>query len=351
MSSKSVQFYRKRIFRRILMITGLVILTFSGFIYDISSGPSQLNFFDVLRNIFSLLSGRPEESKETIIIFDIRMPMALMALEVGFLLSVAGAQMQTILNNPLADPFTLGIASAAGFGASLVVVLGFSLIPYFGVFAVSGNAFLFSMIASLLIYFVSRMKGATVETVVLMGIALLFTFNAFLGLMQYMASEDALARIVFWSMGSLTKASWGKVTVGFVAILVLTPILSLFAWKLSAIRLGEERAESLGVNTQKLRLMVLLILSLMTSIAVAFVGTIAFVGLVGPHMARMLVGEDQRFFLPASAFTGSLLMSLTSIVSKSLLPGSIFPIGIITSLIGVPFFISLIISRRREIWH
>ena len=156
--------------------------------------------------------------------------------------------------------------------------------------------------------------------------------------------------MVFWTLGSLVKATWPKIGIAVVVLMVTIPLFVKHVWALTALRLGDDKAHSLGINVRKLRLQVLISVSILAAAAVAFVGTIGFVGLVGPHVARMLVGEDQRFFLPMSAMTGAILLSAASIVSKMITPGAIFPIGIITSLVGVPFFLSLILAKRRQLW-
>ena len=207
------------------------------------------------------------------------------------------------------------------------------------------NAFLMAMLAALFIHFASTMRGVTVETIVLLGIALVFTFNALLSLLQYLASEQALAAVVFWTMGSLTKATWPKLWITAAVLVVTLPLFARRAWALTALRLGDDKAASFGVNVRRLRLETMMMVSLLAAIPVAFVGTIGFIGLVGPHIARMLVGEDQRFFLPGLGVCGALLLSVTSVVSKSIIPGAILPIGIITALVGVPFFLSLIFTN------
>ena len=160
----------------------------------------------------------------------------------------------------------------------------------------------------------------------------------------------ALSAVVFWTMGSLTKATWPKLGVTSLVIAVTLPLFARSSWALTALRLGDDKAASFGINVSRLRLQTLVLISLLAAFPVAFVGTIGFVGLVGPHIARMLIGEDQRFFLPASVMTGALLLSISSVVSKTLIPGAIFPVGVVTSLIGVPFFISLILSGRGRSW-
>ena len=164
------------------------------------------------------------------------------------------------------------------------------------------------------------------------------------------ACVGVISTVVFWTMGSLTKATWPKIWITLAVLLVALPLFARNAWALTAIRLGEDKAASFGVNVRYIRLETMLIISLLASVPVSFVGTIGFVGLVGPHIARMILGEDQRFFLPGSILAGALLLSVTSIVSKSILPGVVFPIGIITALVGVPFFFSLIVTTMRKSW-
>jgi iron complex transport system permease protein len=315
---------------------------------DVSIGPSGLTILEVAHIIVMPSSA---DLTQYAIVWEIRLPMALMAVAVGAALAIAGAEMQTILNNPLASPFTLGISAAASFGAAVALVLGVSLVPFAGgIFFVAGNAFIFAMVAALIIFAFSMMRGVTAETMVLLGIALVFLFQALLALLQYVASEQALQQVIFWSLGSLAKASWSKLGLTVAVIVLTVPLFTRSSWQLTALRLGDERARALGVDVQRLRLNVLVGVSLLAATAVAFVGTIGFVGLVGPHVARMLVGEEQRYFLPASAIAGAILLAATSLVSKSILPGVIVPVGIITALIGVPFFLALIFSRRRQLW-
>ena len=339
--------YRQITGRKYLIMACLAIVLACTLVLDISLGPARLSLWEVVSTIF--IPGSAELTTR-VIVWDIRMPIALMAVLVGAALSIAGAEMQTILNNPLASPFTLGISAAAGFGAALALVLGLSIIPFAGIFLVSANAFVFAMIASMTIFVLSGLRGVTVETMVLLGIALVFLFSSLLALMQYIASEQALQQVVFWTLGSLVKATWPKIGIAALVLLVTTPLFVKRVWTLTALRLGDDKAHSLGINVRKLRLQVLISVSILAAAAVAFVGTIGFVGLVGPHVARMLVGEDQRFFLPMSAICGAILLSAASIVSKMITPGAIFPIGIITSLVGVPFFLSLILAKRRQLW-
>ncbi len=339
--------YRALAWRRILIIVGFAIALTLSFTVDIAWGPARYALSDV---VTAIISPGSVTDKIRVVVWDIRMPMALMAIITGAALSLAGAQMQTILANPLASPFTLGISAAASFGAALAIVAGVSIIPFATNFMVPVNAFAMALVATLIIHFISQARGVTVQTVILLGIALVFTFNALLAFLQYLASEQALQSVVFWTMGSLTKATWEKIWITLAVVAFAIPMFARHAWALTALRLGEDKAASFGVNARAIRLEVMLIVALLAAVPVSFVGTIGFVGLVGPHVARMLVGEDQRFFLPTSIMAGALLLSATSVVSKSILPGVVFPIGIITALVGVPFFFSLIITNVRRSW-
>ncbi|MBO9479344.1 iron ABC transporter permease [Shimia sp. R11_0] len=337
--------YASQTARRYGMIFVVAAILLLSFLVDIATGPGNYSLSTVWQVLTDPLS---HGVRLKVIVWDYRLPVAITAVIVGALLAVAGAQMQTILNNPLAEPFTLGVSAAASFGASLAIVLGFSIIPAVGPLLVSINAFVFALLTCGFILLATRLKGIGSETMILFGIAIFFTFSALLALMQYMASEDQIARIVFWMMGSLGRASWEKISIGVLLLGLAIPFSLLRTWPMTALRMGEATAESMGVDVARLRIEMLICVSLLAATAVSFVGTVGFVGLVGPHIARLLVGEDQRFFVPLSALVGAVVLSLTSVISKSITPGIIYPIGIITSLIGVPVFISIILGTRRE---
>lgn len=339
--------YRLLTARKQLMLAGLFALLAASFVVDLMLGPARYAVGDVLAALWSPATA-PDVVR--VVIWDIRLPVALMAVVTGASLAIAGAQMQTILNNPLASPFTLGISAAASFGAALALVLGIAIVPMAINYVVPFNAFLMAMAAALFIHVLSQQRGVTTETVVLLGIALVFTFNALLALLQFFASEQALGAVVFWTMGSLTKATWEKVAITSAVFAFCAPFFIRRAWALTTLRLGDDKAASFGVNVRRLRLETMLLVSLLAAVPVAFVGTIGFIGLVGPHIARMIIGEDQRFFLPASALAGAAILSMSSVVSKSLIPGLIFPISIVTAMIGVPFFFSLILTNRKRSW-
>ncbi|MFK0160967.1 FecCD family ABC transporter permease [Rhizobium sp. NPDC090279] len=335
--------YRSLVVRRIVIMVLLLALLLVSFGYDVVTGSSGMSATDLLHGIFHSGDLSPTDR---VIIWNVRLPFALMAVLVGASLSLAGAEMQVILNNPLASPFTLGVASAAALGASTVIVfhLALSWLPYN--WLVSLAAFIFAFGSVLLLDALSRLRAGSMETMVLLGIALVFSCNAVILLFQLIATEDVLQQLVFWSVGSLARANWDKVAVLAVTLAVVMPLSFGSAGQMTALRMGEERAISFGIDVVRLRYLSLLRVSLLSAIAVAFVGTIGFIGLVGPHIARLLVGEDQRFTLPASALIGALLLSLASIASKTILPGVVVPVGIVTALVGVPLFVVLIFNGK-----
>ncbi|OFN42607.1 iron-siderophore ABC transporter permease [Corynebacterium sp. HMSC072G08] len=335
--------YRSNNLRKVLTIGGLVLAAFVAFVVATVVGPIHLSPMEMLRGIF--LPGQVDETTRTVL-WNLRLPASVMAVLIGAALALSGAHMQTILDNPLAEPFTLGISAAAAFGGAASIVLGWTVLgnPQFNLAAV---AWLSALVAVAIVAGAAVWRGASAESMILLGIALVFLFQALLSLMQYSASTEALQQIVFWTMGSLQRANWVSNLIIAATLLIAVPFTVFNAWKLTALRLGDERAAALGINVQRLRVSTLVVASLLAASAVAFAGIIGFIGLVGPHVARLLVGEDQRFFAPASMAAGAMLLAGAHAVSITIIPGVAVPIGIITALVGVPFFVLLIFTKRR----
>ncbi len=337
--------YHRMVRRRWIIVACLLVLAVITFCLDLMTGPSRLPLAEVLEALRH--PGDPtERSMAAMIVWDVRLPPALMALAIGSALALAGAEMQTTLNNPLASPFTLGLSSAAVFGAALAIILDISIPGIPPDWIIPVNAFLAALGAVALLQAMTRVRGLGPDALVLFGTALFFTFNALVSVLQYVGSQVNLQHLVFWIMGRVDGATLPRVALIAVALAIVLPFSLRSAWHLTALRLGEERARALGIDVARLRRMALLRIAVLTAVAVSFTGTIPFVGLAGPHIARLLVGEDHRFFLPASVGTGAVIVSLASVVSKSAVPGASLPIGLVTALIGVPFFLSLLLRRR-----
>lgn len=338
--------HRRTVRNRWLIIGGLMALALASFFVSTIVGAIDISVKDVLWGFLN--PGSLDEQTRTVL-FKLRLPMAVMALLVGMLLSLAGAQMQTILSNPLAEPFTLGVSAAAAFGGASSIVLGWTILdqPQFNLAAI---AWISSMLASLIIVGAAIWRGASAETMILLGIGLVFLFQAMLALIQYRATAEALSQIIFWSMGSLTRATWVGNAIMFAVLIISIPIFVFLSWRLTALRLGDARAAAMGINVKRLRVSVLILVSLIAATTVAFTGIIGFVGLVGPHVARMLVGEDQRYFLPAAMASGAVMMCGSHAISLMINPGLAIPIGIVTAIVGVPFFLTIILTRKRALW-
>jgi len=338
--------YRRLLWRRTGLVAGLAVLLLVSVLSDLASGASGMSLGRLVQGLFDPAT---LSATERVIIWNVRLPYALMAVLVGTALSLAGAEMQAILDNPLASPFTLGVSSSAALGASLAIAYPLSIAWMTAGVQVTVMAFVFACLSVVLLQAMSRLRGAGVESLVLFGIALVFSCNALVSLLQLLATEDVLQQLVFWTMGSLARADWNKLGILALVVALVLPFSLRAAPSMTLLRMGEDRARSFGVDTRRLRFASLLRISLLSATAVAFVGTIGFVGLVGPHIARLLVGEDQRFLLPASALVGALMLSLSSIASKLIMPGVIVPVGIVTALVGVPIFVTLVFRRGRKL--
>jgi len=325
-----------------LILIGILVCILVYFM-DFLFSSTYLNPTELLKTLFN-----PSEASQTIrvIVFNLKLPQVTIALIVGAAFGFAGAIMQTMLNNPLASPYTLGISAGAGFGASLAMVLGLGSLAVLGTYAIPAFAFIFSLLACGGIYLIAQLKGFSAEVMVLAGIGLVFFFQALQALMQYLASPEALQGIVFWTFGSVSGADWENISLILIIFLVFFIAIYRKSWMLTAMKLGDNKAKALGVDTARIRKVLFVCTSLLTASCVAFVGCIGFVGIVGPHVARMLIGEDQRFFLPMSCVCGAALLVIADFASKFFGNGVVFPIGILTSLVGVPFFFYLLIKKR-----
>ncbi|MEN5164349.1 iron ABC transporter permease [Achromobacter kerstersii] len=337
--------YRRTVRKRLLLTGVLALAIVASLLADIASGPAALPLADLLH---TLLHPDAASAGTRVIVWQFRLPYALMALLVGVALGLGGAEMQTMLDNPLASPYTLGVSAAAAFGASLAITLDWHVPTLPPGMVVSVSAFACTLVSVLILERVARWRGGSTLGVVLFGIALVYSFQALVMLLQFVASEEALQGIVFWTMGSLARANWTTVSVMAAAVALALPFSLRDAWKLTAVRLGEERAASFGIDVKRLRLVSLLRVSALAALAVSFVGTIGFVGLVAPHIARLLLGEDHRYYLPGSALAGALILSLASVASKTVLPGALIPVGIVTSLVGIPFFLTIVVRALKR---
>lgn len=337
--------WRARAARRRVAVLAATLALVVLALLDLMTGPSGMR----PGAVWAALAAGPEgaDRPAATILWQIRLPQLLMGLIVGASLGVAGLLMQTILANPLASPFTLGFSAAAGFGAA-AALLGSSLVvvPLPGWLLAPAAAFAATLCATALVWLVARIKGSAPEILVLAGIAVMFFFQSAQSLLQFMAAPEVLAQIVFWLFGSLLKASWVSVAVSGTILLICLPLVARDLWALTALRLGESNAAALGLDVAALRRRAFLIAAALTAGAVSFTGTIGFVGLIAPHLARALVGEDHRLSVPVAALAGGVILIAASVVGKMLSQGAAIPVGIVTAVAGLPMLMGVILHHK-----
>jgi iron complex transport system permease protein len=339
--------YRRQRAKRSAFAVTLVPIVIALFVAGMCMGSADISVPDV----FAALAGRVDDGT-VMIVWTLRLPRLVTAIIAGIALGSCGAVMQVLLRNPLADPYMLGISSAAGFGASLAIVFGVG----FGVSAavtnslmVTGNAFLFSMLSSVLILSLSGGRRGGPDKMVLFGLALLFFFQAMTTMIQYFGDAEAVKAAMFWTVGDLGKSGWDKIVVMVPVVVVGCGFLTLQAGNLNALNIGDANAKSLGVNVRLVRVSCMLVSSLMVSVVVSITGTIGFVGLVAPHMVRLLVGADNRVLVPASGLAGACLLLLSDTVARTALSPVILPVGAVTAFLGVPLFVYLILRKKGDL--
>jgi iron complex transport system permease protein len=333
--------------QKLVWIAAGLVLVFILFILAISVGAVAIPPVDVIQTLLGLGTS----VKWDRIIWNIRLPQALAAIVAGVGLAVAGVAMQSILRNPLASPFTLGISSAGAFGAAVsIIILGTGRIQSTMANPVSISnpylttvvAFLFCMLATGVLLLISHFKGASPEVMVLTGVALSSLFGAGVMFLQYFSSDTQLAAVVFWTFGDVGRATWD--TLPFMALVVAAATLYFLfnRWNYNAIDAGDETAQGLGVNVARTRLVGMTVAALVSAVIVSLLGVIGFVGLVCPHMVRRIIGDDQRYLIPGSAVAGAILLLASDTVARIIVAPYILPVAVLTAFMGAPVFIYLL---------
>lgn len=331
-----------------LMAVGVVLMAF----VCLLAGSSNMSASDCLSALFG--EGTAANVR---IVRNIRVPRILAAVIAGAGLSVSGLIMQTSLNNPMASPSTLGVSNAAVFGANLSIIVfsggflstGNNLSSYTAgtnPYATSLMAFVFSTLSILLILGLCRSRAFTPGVVVLAGIAVGSMWSAATTVLQFYATDVGLSAAVIWNFGDLGRATYKTDLIMLTVVLPSTAAFTLMGWRYNSLLSGDATARSMGVNVDRLRFFSLLLSSVITAVCVSFLGVIGFVGVICPHVTKKLLGQDHRFSVPVSALSGSLLLLMSDTLSRSLGSGSALPVGAVTSLLGAPFFIGIIFSRR-----
>ena len=333
--------------RRLIVILSALLITC--IIVSASVGSSSVRLDTVLKAIASCITDKVEvPNVHRSIVLNVRLPRVFCAIFAGASLSMAGLIMQGVFQNPLVSPYTLGVSNGASFGASLAIIMSSNLsILGLGYYLTPVFAFVFSMLTMLLVYTVSKLTNHASRTLILSGVAIGYLFSALVSALKYISDVKTLPELVFWSMGSLTGLQWDVVLLLLVAFVVCFIISICNGWNMNVMAMGFEESKALGVDYKKMQILSFIVTTILTSMAVSFTGVIGFVGLIAPHVTRMLIGSDYRYCIPASALMGALLLLVADTLARTMFSPVEIPVGIITSFIGVPFFLYLIVRRRK----
>ena len=292
----------------------------------------------------------PSNPQAELIVVGFRLPRIFLAILTGISLAVAGAVMQGLLRNPLVSPFTLGLSSAASFGAALAIVLGPGvLVSYFLLsydMWIVVFAFLFGWLSMLLVYWISRSRGTTQSTLILAGVVIGYLFTAGVMALKYITNNEKLRELMVWLMGGMWGASWSAVLLLIPLVVICFYLLERKAWDLNALSAGDDVAKNLGINVERLRLSCLMIATFAASCCLAFTGIIGFIGLMGPHICRMFIGNDHRYLIPCAGLMGAAILLISDTVARTIMSPVEIPVGIIMYAIGGVFFLFLIMRGR-----
>jgi len=292
----------------------------------------------------------PSNPQAELIVVGFRLPRIFLAILTGISLAVAGAVMQGLLRNPLVSPFTLGLSSAASFGAALAIVLGPGvLVSYFLLsydMWIVVFAFLFGWLSMLLVYWISRSRGTTQSTLILAGVVIGYLFTAGVMALKYITNNEKLRELMVWLMGGMWGASWSAVLLLIPLVVICFYLLERKAWDLNALSAGDDVAKNLGINVERLRLSGLMIATFAASCCLAFTGIIGFIGLMGPHICRMFIGSDHRYLIPCAGLMGAAILLISDTVARTIMSPVEIPVGIIMYAIGGVFFLFLIMRGR-----
>ncbi|MDR2698951.1 MAG: iron ABC transporter permease [Candidatus Methanoplasma sp.] len=337
--------YRRAVSRRsktilALSILGLILIFFAALMI----GSYRLSVVEVV----GMLLGTSDDPVGSYIVTEVRVPRILCCIAVGAALSASGLVMQSLFKNPMASPSVLGISSGAAFGASLALAFGVG--GFLGRYMVPGMAFAFCFITMTAVYMLARTRYGVVSTTLLLaGVAIGAFFSGLVSLLQYVVNENVLSNIVYWTMGSFNNCGWESFQLAIFPVVAGLMIMLFNIKELNLVAAGEEQAVNMGVNIKKLRILMITATSLAVGGSVAISGVIGFVGLIVPHIFRMAVGPNHALLMPLCIFGGGIFMILMDTIAKSAFAMSL-PVGVLTALIGAPFFIYVMRTKKKEIW-
>ena len=344
--------YRSYTARKWAFITGCLIALIACCGISLTVGEYGIGFLESYRILIDHLLGTTGTDKISLlkdyVIVDLRLPKIAVGIVAGAALAVCGVAMQSLLKNPLADPYTTGVSSGAGFGATLAIVMGASIAT--DEYAIIANAFIFSLLPTAAIILVSKLKNASPTTMIMAGIAIMYLFNALTTIIKLWGDPDSLGAVLEWQVGSIGGLEWKDIPPMLIVTAVGTIAIQLCSRRLNVLSTGEENAKALGINVNRMRTLLLVLSALVAATVVSYTGIIGFVGLVAPHVARIVIGADNRYLVPASALFGSALLIAADIVGKTIVAPGVLPVGVITAFLGAPLFLWLIVSKKSEVW-
>ena len=329
----------KRFTTLMAVLFGLLLLAMTVAVMVGSVDITPFIIWQVVLSHFSIDLGAQATSAQAIIIWEIRVPRVLLAAVVGAGLAISGAAIQALVRNSVADPYILGVSSGASVGATSVILFG--AFSFLGMYALSVAAFLGAMLAVGVVFLLARVHGRTsVVRLLLAGIAISLVFAAATNFMLMTSKEDGgIKAVMHWMLGSLAGAKWSNIGIPIIVFVFVFLLLNIFYRQLNALLMGEETAATLGISLEKFRFVIVVLVSLLTGVLVAVSGSIGFIGLVIPHIVRMIVGSNYKFVLPMSALIGAVFLVCADAFARSVISPEEMPIGIITALCGCPFFI------------
>ena len=321
-----------------LSILGLIVtMLFLIAIFSLTQGTYVLS----VKEVFSALIGKVGGAQQ-VVVQNIRLPRIVAAILCGWGLSLAGLNIQTLLRNPLGSPSTLGISQGAACGATFAIVFVKANMVFVTAFAFAG-----ALATAFIILALAKLRRLTPEAIILAGVALSSLFAAATVLLQYLATEDELVKVVFWAFGDVARSNWWELSLLAVAVAIITVKMLWLRWDLNAMIAGEETATSLGVNAKDRRTKGMLVAAFVAAVATAFHGVIAFVGLIAPHIARRIVGDDHCLLIYFSAAIGALLLLLADTVGRLFIGSGTLPVGVLTSFLGGPMFLFLLLQGEK----
>ncbi|MCW4003232.1 MAG: iron ABC transporter permease [Candidatus Bathyarchaeota archaeon] len=340
--------YKRLLAKRAVFLAGCALLLFVVAGVALALGSANMSFLDA----YAAVLGRifPDwfavSSLADTVVWNLRLPRILLAIFAGAALAMGGTTTQAILRNPIATPYTLGVSAGAGLGAAIGIILGKGLMA--GKLLIVSNAFVFSLIPVFVVLLLVKRRGASPETMILAGVAMVYIFNACTTILQYFAETNAVSATVFWVVGDLSRADWWQLPY-ILGVLVFCILVNLrLSWDINVIKMGDDTAKSLGTEVDRTRIITLVMACLATATVVSFTGAIGFICLVAPHICRAIVGGDQRFLIISSSLTGAILLLLADILARRLIAPIILPVGAITAFLGGPLLLYLLIRWRKN---